>query len=115
MKGFLQIMLVSLSGTAYSLGAYAAHPDVSRAAVQSHGYPEFIIQESHMIADGKNNLNSHVTAPKSAGCKTVNAPAARASEQRSTVTINFTGIIDPNMLPVIRFYKEDDFFLTGEI
>ena len=115
MKGFLQIMLVSLSGTAYSLGAYAAHPDVSRAVVQSHGYPEFIIQESHMIEDGKNNLNSHVTAPQSAGSKTFKAPAARGSEQRNTVTINFTGIIDPNMRPTIRFYKEDDFFLTGEI
>lgn len=114
MKGVLQKMLVSLIGTACSLSAVAVYPEINMASVRSHYYPEFIVQESHIIEDGMNNLKNRVIAPQSRESTSFKGHAG-VGEQRNTVTMNFTGIIDPNMRPTIRFFKSGALYLTGEI
>lgn len=114
MKCVLQIMLVSLIVAACSISAETVHAGINRTAEKSHCYRQCIIQESLIIKDNMNDLKSYVIAPQLAESKAVKCPA-RAEEKRNTVTISFTGTIDPSLRPTIRFYKSGDFYLTGEI
>ena len=107
MKGVLQKMLVSLIGTACSLSAVAVYPEINMASVRSHYYPEFIVQESHIIEDGMNNLKNRVIAPQPRRSR---LPCRQRSMTYLSIGQNWNPV---SIIPGIVWWQKNRFMLTG--
>lgn len=106
-----------MTTVAFSPCTHAGRPAEIRQTMPEHGNSEFIIQKSLVVEDGDDKAKSSVIAPETTdkSMTEMDASRQRVGENRNKVTMKFTGEITPQLPPTIRFYKEDDFFLTGEI